>query len=230
MIRLRNLSKWYQLRKRRCWLFRDFNLDISDGTRLGVLGMNGSGKSTMIKMLSQIEQPTRGDIDIRGAVSWPVASGSGFQPSLSGIENVRLVCRIYGILGRHMKEVSDFIYENSEIGDFFFEPIRTYSSGMQAKYLFSLSMAFEFDIYLLDEVTAVGDGRFRERCQQWLEERVLKATLIYASHSLDEVKRICNAVLVLRQGVQPRFFTDIGEGAQFYLDYLQAINKGTVST
>jgi capsular polysaccharide transport system ATP-binding protein len=230
MIRLRNLSKWYQLRKRRCWLFRDFKLDIPDGTRLGVLGMNGSGKSTLIKMLSQIEHPTRGDIEIRGTVSWPVASGSGFQPSLSGIENVRLVCRIYGILGNRMQQISDFIYGNSELGDYFFEPIRTYSSGMQAKFLFSLSMAFEFDIYLLDEVTAVGDGRFRERCQRWLQERVLQATLIYASHSLDEVKRICNAVLVLRQGVQPRFFPDVQEGTQFYLDYLQAINRGIVKT
>jgi capsular polysaccharide transport system ATP-binding protein len=223
MIHIQYLHKWYPLQGKRHYIFKDFNLIIPKKARLGVLGINGSGKSTFIRMLSKTEAPNLGFIKMQGTISWPVASGSGFQPSLSGLENTRLVCRVYGILGRRMQRVIDFIHETSGIGDFFFEPIKTYSSGMQTKFSFALSMAFEFDVYLLDEVTATGDQNFRARCQRWLQERMNHATMIYASHNLSEVQKICTSVLVLLQNAENRFFENVETGIRYYLDYTKAI-------
>jgi capsular polysaccharide transport system ATP-binding protein len=228
MIHIRHLQKWYPLQKKRHYIFKNFNLVIPDKARLGILGVNGSGKSTLIRMLSQTEFPNVGFIEIQGTISWPVASGSGFQASLSGLENTRLICRIYGILGRRMQRVIDFIHETTGIGDFFFEPIKTYSSGMQAKFSFALSMAFEFDIYLLDEVTATGDQNFRARCQEWLQERIRQATIIYASHNLNEIQKICTSVLVLLQNTENRFFDNVETGIRYYIDYTKEIGNTTM--
>ena len=229
MIHIQHITKWYPLQKERYYIFKDFSLHIPDGAKLGLIGANGSGKSTFIRMLNRTEYPHIGSIKIRGSVSWPVASGSGFQASFSGLENVRLVCRIYGILGRRMQSVVDFVHETSGIGDFFFEPIKTYSSGMQARFSFMLSMAFEFDVYLLDEVTAVGDQSFREQSQRWLQEKISKATIVYASHSLHEVKRICTHVLVFQKNLGPQFFENVATGIQFYIDHIQMVNKEATS-
>ncbi|MDR2420387.1 MAG: ABC transporter ATP-binding protein [Puniceicoccales bacterium] len=225
MIHLQHITKWYPLQKERYYIFKDFSLHIPHGAKLGLIGANGSGKSTFIRMLNRTEYPNMGSIRIQGSVSWPVASGSGFQASLSGLENVRLVCRIYGILGRRMQSVVDFVHESSGIGDFFFEPIKNYSSGMQARFSFMLSMAFEFDVYLLDEVTAVGDQSFREQSQRWLQGKISKAAMIYASHSLNEVKRICTHVLVFQKNLEPQFFENVADGIQFYIDHIQMMNK-----
>jgi capsular polysaccharide transport system ATP-binding protein len=227
MIHIQHLHKWYPLQGKRHYVFKDFSLVVPKKARLGILGINGSGKSTLIRMLSKTEFPNSGSIETRGTISWPVASGSGYQSSLSGFENTRLVCRIYGILGRRMQRVIDFIHETSGIGDFFFEPIKTYSSGMQAKFSFALSMAFEFDIYLLDEVTATGDQNFRARCQRWLQERMDQATMIYASHNLNEVQRICTSVLVLLQNAENQFFENVETGIRYYLDYTKAMDNAT---
>jgi capsular polysaccharide transport system ATP-binding protein len=217
MIQIRHISKWYRLQRKCYYIFKDLNLHIPRDVKLGLIGANGSGKSTFIRMLGRTEYPNSGIIETNGSISWPVASGSGFQASLSGLENVRLVCRIYGILGRRMQQVVDFVHESSGISDFFFEPIKNYSSGMQARFSFMLGMAFEFDVYLLDEVTAVGDQSFRERSQRWLQERISKATIIYASHNLGEVQRICTHALVFQKNAEPRFFENVPEGIQYYL-------------
>jgi capsular polysaccharide transport system ATP-binding protein len=217
MIHIHDITKCYRLQKERYYIFKGFSLSIPNRAKLGLIGANGSGKSTLIRMLSRTEYPDVGSIETQGSISWPIASGSGFQASLSGLENVRLVCRIYGILGRNMQKIIDFVHESSGIGDFFFEPLKTYSSGMQARFSFMLSMAFEFDIYLLDEVTAVGDQNFRERSQRWLQEKISQATVVYASHSLNEIKKICTHVLVFRKNEEPQFFKDVEEGIQYYL-------------
>ncbi len=170
MIRLTNVAKDYPSNYGMRRILHDINLTINPGERIGILGRNGAGKSTLIRLISGAEPPTSGSIERHMSVSWPLAFSGGFQGGLTGADNVRFICRIYGV-DYHPR--FKFVEEFSELGTYIHEPVSTYSSGMRARLAFAISMTVDFDCYLIDEVMAVGDQRFRDRCQVELFEKRL---------------------------------------------------------
>ena len=167
------------------------------GVSVGILGSNGAGKSTLLRILGGAEQPDAGRILRRGRVSWPIGFAGGFNGSLSGEENSRFVARIYGA---DVDEVVEHARAFADIGEYFRMPVRTYSSGMRARLAFGLSMAIEFDVYLVDEVTAVGDVPFQEKCRAAFAERRERSSVIMVSHQLSTLKQYCSKYALLRDG------------------------------
>ena len=163
MIRLQNVTKYFETKGDRKYILKDVTLTIPSRTNLGILGLNGTGKSTLLRMLGGIDFPNRGRIESDMNFSWPLALGSGFQGSLTGKENAQFVCRIYDLSEAEIKQTMDFILEFTELGDYFHMPVKTYSSGMKSRLNFATSLAFDFDCYLIDEVLSVGDPKFRKR-------------------------------------------------------------------
>jgi capsular polysaccharide transport system ATP-binding protein len=174
------------------------SLQINKGEKLGILGRNGSGKSTLIRIISGAERPTSGQVVRNMSVSWPLAFGGSFQGSLTGIDNVRFICRVYGA---DFNVVLPFVREFSELGKFFREPVKTYSSGMSARLAFAISMAIEFDCFLIDEVISVGDTRFHDKCRQELFEKRRDRALIVVSHEAHNIRDHCTRACVLRDGL-----------------------------
>jgi len=198
MICLTNVCKDYPTRAGFRRVLNDVNLTIRPGERVGILGQNGAGKSTLIRLISGAEPPTRGTIERKMSVSWPLAFAGGFQGSLTGADNVRFICRIYGVdFAPRFQFVKDF----SELGIYIDEPVASYSSGMRARLAFAISMTIDFDCYLMDEVLAVGDARFRERCRVELFEKRLDKAMLIVSHSHRYLKGNCDRFLLLRDGV-----------------------------
>uniref|UniRef100_A0A914Y2L4 ABC transporter domain-containing protein n=1 Tax=Panagrolaimus superbus TaxID=310955 RepID=A0A914Y2L4_9BILA len=148
----------------------DLNLEIPSGKSVAFIGRNGAGKSTLLRMIGGIDRPDSGKIITNKTISWPVGLAGGFQGSLTGRENVKFVARLYA-KQEELKEKIEFVEEFAELGKYFDMPIKTYSSGMRSRLGFGLSMAFKFDYYIVDEVTAVGDARFKEKCAQLFKER-----------------------------------------------------------
>jgi capsular polysaccharide transport system ATP-binding protein len=157
MIELINVNKWYDTRHGRKTVLDDISLRVHPGEKVGILGLNGAGKSTLIKTLSGAEPPNSGQVRRGMKLSWPLASSGGFQGSLTGLDNLKFVCRVYGI---DYKDKIDFVQAFSELGAYFREPVKTYSSGMRARLAFGVSLAIDFDCYLIDEVLSVGDARW----------------------------------------------------------------------
>jgi capsular polysaccharide transport system ATP-binding protein len=179
---------------------------------IGILGLNGAGKSTLLRIIGGAEAPTAGKVVRDGRVSWPIGFAGGFNGSLSGEENCRFVARIYAQdLRRVIEETQAF----ADIGNYFYMPVRTYSSGMRARLAFGLSMAIDFDMYLVDEVTAVGDKPFREKCKRAFAERRQRAGLIMVSHDLQTLREHCRRCAVLDRGTL-RVYDSIDEAARAY--------------
>lgn len=200
MIELRNLYKSYRLNGVKKTIARDISFTFPTGESVALLGGNGSGKSTMLKMLAGTLTPERGEIISDGTISWPVGFAGSFHADLTGAQNVKFVARIYGI---DTQEMLDFSKDFSQLGAHFHLPIRTYSSGMKSRLAFAMSMAVPFDTYLIDEVTAVGDAAFKKKSEALLMERLDGAGAVIVSHSLDQLKRLCTSGVVLERG---RFF------------------------
>lgn len=197
MIEIRNLRKVYKTRHAPKVVLDDVNLRIRPGEKVGILGRNGSGKSTLIRLIAGAEAPTRGQVIRRMSVSWPLAFNGAFQGSLTGLDNLRFICRIYGV------EAADkigFVEDFCELGQSFREPVKTYSSGMSARLAFAISMAIEFDCFLIDEVIAVGDDRFAAKCQHELFEKRGDRALIMVSHAIDNIRAHCDRACVLDAG------------------------------
>ena len=167
MIEVKNLTKSFSYDDgKRNFIFKDLNFNINKGESIGLLGGNGAGKSTLIRILGGIEYADSGSVIKNCSVSWPFARASGFQGSLTASENVKFVSKIYGTHSyREIKEKIEIVRDFADIGDYFDRPFKTYSSGMKGRVSFGLSLAFKFDVYLLDEVTATGDMGFREKCK-----------------------------------------------------------------
>jgi len=197
MIKLTNVSKDYPTKSGPRRVLSNINLTIHPGEKVGILGQNGAGKSTLIRLISGAEPPTTGRIERNMSVSWPLAFSGGFHGSLTGADNVRFICRIYGV---DFEPRFEFVKEFSELGIYINEPVINYSSGMRARLAFAISMTIDFDCYLIDEVMAVGDSRFRERCRvELFERRASKAKLI-VSHSHRYLKGTCDRFLLFRDG------------------------------
>ncbi len=198
MIHLKNVSKYYPTRFGPKYVFQNLNITIPDDRDIAILGINGAGKSTLLRLIGGIDFPSGGEIKSDRFISWPLALSSGFQRLMSGRENVRFVCRIHGI--RDTKEVEEFVKEFSELGDSFELPVGSYSSGMKAKFSFAVSMGFDFDTYLMDEIMSVGDTSFRKKCQDAISGKRENSNIILVSHQMGTIRRHCNAAILLAYG------------------------------
>ncbi|EKR7577056.1 ABC transporter ATP-binding protein, partial [Escherichia coli] len=192
MIRIENLSKSYRTPQGRHYVFKDLNIELPTGKSVALIGRNGAGKSTLLRMIGGIDRPDSGRIITNSTISWPVGLAGGFQGSLTGRENVKFVARLYSNKSE-LKEKIDFVEDFAELGKYFDMPIKTYSSGMRSRLGFGLSMAFRFDYYLVDEVTAVGDARFKQKCEDLFKARHKEASFLMVSHSLGSLKNYCDA-------------------------------------
>lgn len=197
-----NLTKIYRMAHGRRAVLNGVDFSISKGERVGILGRNGAGKSTLIRLIGGAELPSSGSIQRGMSVSWPIAFAGGFQGSLTGIDNVRFICRVYN---SRYEDVVPFIESFSELGPYMREPVRNYSSGMMAKLGFAISMAIEFDCFLVDEVLAVGDERFQEKCRKALFEDRGDRAMIMVSHDSHMIKEYCNRASVLHNGTLVNF-------------------------
>lgn len=212
MIRLDGINKSYQTRSGKVDVLKDVNMEVAPGQRLGILGRNGAGKSTLIRLISGAERPTSGTITRGMSVSWPLAFGGAFQGALTGVDNLRFICRIYGV---DPTEKVDFVQDFSELGIYLREPVKTYSSGMRARLAFAISMVVEFDCFLIDEIIAVGDTRFHEKCHHELFEKRSDRAMIIVSHDANYIREHCHSAAVLSNGTMYRF-DSLDESFDFY--------------
>ena len=212
MISLQNVNKTYPTRGPSVRVLRDVNLTVRRGERVGILGRNGAGKSTLIRLVSGAELPTTGSVVREMSVSWPLAFGGAFQGSLTGYDNLRFICRIYGV---DPEDKADFVEEFSELGLYLREPVKTYSSGMRARLAFAISMLIEFDCFLIDEIIAVGDARFHEKCNYELFERRGDRAMIIVSHDAGFIRQHCTRASVLADG-QLHHWDNLDDAFAFY--------------
>lgn len=212
MIKLHDVSKAYKTRHGTAHVLEGINLSVAKGERVGILGRNGAGKSTLIRLISGAELPTSGHVIRRMSVSWPLAFGGAFQSSLTGLDNYRFICRIYGA---DPEEKLDFLYDFTELDRYLKEPVKTYSSGMRARLAFAISMVIEFDCFLIDEVVAVGDSRFHEKCLHELFEKRSDRALIIVSHDQGYIRAYCERAAVLSNG-RMNGFDNVDEAYGFY--------------
>lgn len=202
MIRLSDVHKFYPVRGGQVEVLKGIDLTVQRGERVGILGGNGAGKSTLIRLISGIEQPSSGLVEQTMRISWPLAFTGAFQGALTGLDNVRFICRVYGV---DYRDVIDFVEDFSQLGRYLREPVKVYSSGMRARLAFAVSMMIDFDCYLIDEVVAVGDSRFQARCQQELFEKRADRALIIVSHDAHYLRMHCQRACVLEKGVLHHF-------------------------
>lgn len=205
MIRLSNVSKTYFTQGVETTVAQNVDLVFPTGRAVGLLGRNGAGKSSLLRMIAGTMRPTGGQIDIGGTVSWPVGFAGSFHGDLTGLQNTRFVARIYGV---DSNQLVDFVEDFAELGHHFRLPFRSYSQGMRARLGFAMSMGIAFDFYLIDEVTSVGDAAFREKCEIMLTDRLASAGAIIVSHNLGFLKRVCDAGVVIENGFAD-WFDDI---------------------
>ena len=200
MIELRHLTKSYPSRQGRRYVFRDLSFVFPPGSNIGLIGRNGAGKTTLLRLLGGIDQPDGGAVVTDKTMSWPVGLAGGFQVNLTARENIQFVCRIHGAHGEDLRSKVRFVQDFAEIGDYFDLPVKAFSSGMRSRVAFGLSMAFDFDYYLIDEVMAVGDAQFRAKSKVVLMERLKQANVILTSHNMADIRQYCNVVLHVDQG------------------------------
>ena len=215
MIKIENLTKSYRTPTGRHYVFKDLNIEIPSGKSVAFIGRNGAGKSTLLRMIGGIDRPDSGKIITNKTISWPVGLAGGFQGSLTGRENVKFVARLYA-KQEELKEKVEFVEEFAELGKYFDMPIKTYSSGMRSRLGFGLSMAFKFDYYIVDEVTAVGDARFKEKCAQLFKERHKESSFVMVSHSLNSLKEFCDVAIVFKDDNAVGFYEDVQSGIDAY--------------
>lgn len=212
MICIENVSKRYETRHGAVTVLDNVNLTIQPGEKVGILGRNGAGKSTMIRLISGAERPTSGRIRRDMTVSWPLAFGGAFQGTLTGLDNLRFICRVYGTSA---EDKIEYVQEFSELGRYLREPVKTYSAGMRARLAFAISMVVEFDCFLIDEIVAVGDSRFHEKCRIELFEKRKERAMIIVSHDPSYIKEHCKHAAVLVKGTLSNF-TQIDDAFNFY--------------
>jgi capsular polysaccharide transport system ATP-binding protein len=212
MIHCENVTKSYPMGHGRKQVLKGLDLRIKPGERVGFLGRNGAGKTTLIKLIGGVEMPTSGKVRRQMSVSWPLGFAGGFQGSLTGYDNARFIARIYG---REYRHIRDFVEEFTELGPLLKMPVRTYSSGMRARLAFALSLAIEFDCYLIDEIIIVGDANFHHKCHYELFEKRADRALVLASHSPDLIREFCDRALVLHQG-RGTIYSNVNEALDVY--------------
>ena len=196
------------------WILNGVSLTIPPKHNVGLIGKNGAGKSTLLRLIGGVDHPTKGSIVRKTRISWPMGLGSGLQPSLTGRQNSKFICRIYGHESDLMDRIS-YIQDFAEIGSAFDEPIRTYSSGMKSRLQFALSLAVDFDVYISDEVTAAGDASFRKKAAEAFRNLVGRSSLIMAAHGESTLKEFCKSGIWLHEG-KAHWFDDINDALREY--------------
>ncbi len=212
MIRLAAVTKAYATASGPAPVLRGVDLQISRGESVGILGRNGAGKSTLIRIIGGAEQPDSGTVQRDMSVSWPLAFSGGFQSGLTGLDNLRFICRVYGV---DAEACVPYVQEFTELGIYLREPVRTYSAGMRARLAFATSMVVDFDCYLIDEIVAVGDSRFQAKCHEELFVKRADRARIIVSHDPGYVRSYCQRAAVLIDG-RLRHFDDVEAAYEFY--------------
>ncbi|MCD0420997.1 ABC transporter ATP-binding protein [Rubrivivax sp. JA1024] len=217
MIELRELTKSFPTRHGRRYVFRDLSFTFPPGANIGLIGRNGAGKSTLLRLLGGIDQPDSGAVVTDANISWPVGLSGGFNGTLTARENAQFVCRIHGASGAELREKIAFVEAFAEIGDYFDLPMSSFSSGMRSRVAFGLSMAFDFDYYLIDEVMAVGDAQFRSKSKDVMREKLKRSNVIMTSHNMGDIRQYCNMVVHV-DGGKVTVYEDIEKGILAYQD------------
>ncbi len=197
MMACENLSKSYGAGHSRRQVLKGINLVVGRGERVAVLGRNGAGKSTLIKQIGGVELPDSGRVVRKMSISWPLGFNGGFQGSLTGYDNARFIARIYGI---SYPQTKAFVEEFTELGSALANPVKTYSSGMRFRLAFALSLAIEFDCYLIDEVIIVGDQNFQQKCVHELFEKRSDRAMLVASHDMTTIRELCTRAVIIHDG------------------------------
>jgi capsular polysaccharide transport system ATP-binding protein len=215
MIELKNVSKYYETNVGRKYILNDVTFTIPSDKSIAILGSNGAGKSTLLRMLGGIDFPNKGTIKSDKFFSWPMGLASGFQPSMTGRQNVKFVCRIYGENEKHIKDAINFVKDFSELGDYFDMPLKTYSSGMRSKLSFGMSLFFNFDYILIDETLAVGDAKFNKKAKDALMAKIKTSNAIIVSHQMPVLKEVCDVGIYLNDG-KIQYFENVQEAIDCY--------------
>ncbi len=216
MISVRNLTKSYALKDKRHYVFKDVSFDFPADKNIGILGPNGAGKSTLLRILGGIDHPDSGEIHHNASLSWPLGLRGGFVGHMTGRDNCRMICNAYGVKQAQMREKIDSIKALSQIGDYFDQPVAYYSSGMGSRLGFALSMAFDFDYFLIDEVTSVGDGHFKQLAKEALDQKRKTSKIIMVSHSMGDLKRFCDVAVLIKDGTVT-IYEDFDKAIEAYL-------------
>ncbi|WP_370906506.1 ABC transporter ATP-binding protein [Ensifer sp. WSM1721] len=211
-IALQNIRKTYHTPTGPKTVLDGVSFDIKKGEKIAVLGRNGAGKSTLVKLIGGVERPTSGTIQRGMSMSWPLAFGGGFEPSMTGLDNIRFIARLYN---RPIEETIEAVDDFAELGRNLIMPVKSYSSGMRARLAFALTLAIDFDCMLIDEVISVGDQRFHRKCHDALFVQRKHCSMILVSHDIAIIKSYCNKALVLKGG-RGRVFTDVDFAVDIY--------------
>lgn len=201
------------------WVLQGINMTIPPHLNVGLIGSNGAGKSTLLRIIGGVDFPSKGRVERHCRVSWPIGNG-GLESTLSGRQNAKFVCRVHGVRDELADRLA-FIQDFSELGDAFDEPIRTYSSGMKARLQFALSLAFDFDIYISDEVTAAGDAAFRKKAARAFKNLANRAGLIMVAHGEGTLRDFCQAGIWITDG-RAIWFDKIDDALNAYKDSLSS--------
>jgi capsular polysaccharide transport system ATP-binding protein len=212
MIEFRNVNKTYDMAGGKNIILNNVSFKFPDKKNIGVLGINGAGKSTLLRLIAGSEYPDSGKIIRKGKYSWPLGFSGSFHGAMTGIENLRFACRIYDA---DIKYVTEYVKDFSELGDYIFEPIRTYSSGMRSRLAFALSMAIDFEVYLVDEIMGVGDQGFQKKCRNAFEAKREHSSLIMVSHSMKTIRDYSD-VAILLTGKDLEIHEDVNEAIDQY--------------
>lgn len=214
MIEIKGLWKRYRNHLARDWILKDINIAIPTGMSVGLIGGNGAGKSTLLRLIGGMDSPDRGNVERNCRVSWPIGLSGGFQGSMTGRQNVKFVARIHGNQEQTQK-IIDHVQDFSELGEAFDQPVSSYSSGMHSRLAFGLSLAFDFDVYLSDEATAVGDAAFKQKATDAFKDKIGQRSLIMVSHQEGILKELCSAGIYLANG-KAEWFDDINDALKCY--------------
>lgn len=214
MIRFENLTKSYRVNGMHKIVIDGLSMELPTGKSLALLGRNGAGKSTLMQLIAGTMRPDTGRVVSDGSISWPVGFGGSFHPDLTGAQNVRFIARIYGV---DTDELTAFVEEFAELGRHFDMPVRSYSSGMRSRLTFGASFGIQFDTYLVDEVTAVGDAAFRKKSQALFIDRMKTSSAILVTHEMGQVRSFCNSAILLEDG-HLTYFEDVEDGITAHLD------------
>ena len=214
MIRVSGLCKEYRAEGKVHRVLSNVSFTVERGEKVAVLGRNGAGKSTLMRLIGGVELPTSGRIERMMSLSWPLGLQGGFQGSLTGNDNMRFIARIYN---KPFDYIRAYVDDFAELGKYLSEPLKTYSMGMRARFAFALSLAIDFDCYLIDEIIAAGDQRFQRRSHEELFEKRADRSMILASHIGEIVKSYCSRALVLHRG-RGKVFDDLDLALDIYDD------------
>lgn len=221
MIRFENLTKSFWVRGERKVVIDNLNTVLPTGQSLGLMGLNGAGKSTLMQIIAGTMNPDTGQVVADGSISWPVGFSGSFHSDLTGAQNVRFIARIYGV---DTEALVEFVRDFAEIGPHFDAPVRTYSSGMKSRLTFGASMGVPFDHYLIDEVTAVGDARFRKKSQELFLSRMENASAILVSHEMGQMRSFCDAGIVLHDG-RLSYFPNVEDAIEVHLENVERTGR-----